>query len=83
MVSLFIFSLFSSTKLENRRAEHVLGWTGTSGQREVLRKEGRRVNMVQNCLHMYINAKMIPVETVLGIGVEKDKGVQWRGRIQV
>jgi hypothetical protein len=32
---------------------------------------------------MYVNAKMIPVETVLGIEVGYGKGEQWRGRIQV
>jgi hypothetical protein len=37
------------------------------------------MNMVQKCVHMYANAKMIPVETVSGIGVRGDKGEQWRG----
>jgi hypothetical protein len=39
-------------------------------------KEGRRVNMVQKCVHMYVNTKMIPVETVSGITGrrEGDKG---------
>jgi hypothetical protein len=27
----------------------------------------RRVNMVQRCVHMYVNAKIISVETVPGI----------------
>jgi hypothetical protein len=27
-----------------------------------------RVNMVKNSVHMYVNGKMISVETVLGIG---------------
>jgi hypothetical protein len=27
----------------------------------------RKVNMVQKCVHMYVNAKMISVETVPGI----------------
>jgi hypothetical protein len=35
------------------------GRLGTSGRG----KGYRRVNMVQKCVHMYINAKMIPVET--------------------
>jgi hypothetical protein len=26
------------------------------------------MNAVQKCVHMYVNAKMIPVETVQGIG---------------
>jgi hypothetical protein len=33
------------------------------------------MNMVQ----MYLNAKMIPVETVLGMGEVEDKGEWWRG----
>jgi hypothetical protein len=45
----FIFSLFSSTKSENRMAEQVLpmGRAGTSGKGEVLGKGSRRVNTVQ------------------------------------
>jgi hypothetical protein len=31
---------------------------------------------VQKCVHMYINAKMIPVETSPGIGEDGDKG-EW------
>jgi hypothetical protein len=27
----------------------------------------RRVNTVQKCVHMYVNAKMIPVETIPGM----------------
>jgi hypothetical protein len=38
-----------------------LGWHQWKG--EVARKGSRRVNTVQKCVHMYINAKMIPVET--------------------
>jgi hypothetical protein len=30
---------------------------------------------------MYVNTKMIPAETVLGLG--EDKGEQWKGEIQV
>jgi hypothetical protein len=30
----------------------------------MMEKEGRRVNIVQKCVHMHINVKMIPVETV-------------------
>jgi hypothetical protein len=35
------------------------------GMGEVVGKRGRRVNMVQKCVHRHVNAKMIPVETVL------------------
>jgi hypothetical protein len=57
-----VFPLFFlSTKLENSRVEQVLP-VG------VVRKEGRRVNMVQKFVHMYVNAKMITVETIPGMG---------------
>jgi hypothetical protein len=53
------------------------GHAGTSGRGEVLGKGGRRVDMVQKmCMHVYFNAKMIPVETTPGIGVGGDKG-EW------
>jgi hypothetical protein len=39
----------------------------------------RRVNMVQIFVHMYVNTKMIPVETIPGIGEARDKGEQQRG----
>jgi hypothetical protein len=47
-VFLFVFSLFSSTRLENRKAEQVLPGrrVGTSGRGEVAGKLGKRVKMV-------------------------------------
>jgi hypothetical protein len=35
---------------------------------EVHLKGGRRMNMVQKCLYMYVNTKMIDVETIPGMG---------------
>jgi hypothetical protein len=29
-------------------------------------------------VHMYVNSKMIPVETIPGMGERRDKGEQWR-----
>jgi hypothetical protein len=40
-------------------------------------KRGRRMNMVKQCLHMYVNAKMIPVETVPGIRKGWARAVVW------
>jgi hypothetical protein len=40
---------------------------GTSGRGEVEGKGGRKVNIVQKCVHMYVNAKMIAVETIVGM----------------
>jgi hypothetical protein len=56
--SSFIFSLFPSSKSDNRRAEQVLSreMAGTNGRREVRGK----------CVHMKVNAK-IPIETTPGI----------------
>jgi hypothetical protein len=63
-VFLFIFNLFSSMKLENRRAD---GGLGTSGGGRC-QGRGRRMNMVQTMYtHMYVNAKMVSAETVPGI----------------
>jgi hypothetical protein len=60
----FVFSLFSPTNLENRKAEQVLpgeGWQLWEG--EVLGKVSRRMNTVPKCVHMQENAKMIPVKS--------------------
>jgi hypothetical protein len=64
------FFLFSSTKLENRMAEQVLPkqrGVGTSGSGDVVGKGGRRVNTVQK-IYIHVNAKMIPIEIIPGIG---------------
>jgi hypothetical protein len=58
----FSFSLFSSTKSENQReggTDPAWGRAGTSEMGEEAGKGGRRVNTVQKCVHMYVNAKMI------------------------
>jgi hypothetical protein len=34
----------------------------------VVGKKGSRVNKVQKCAHMFVNAKAIPVETIPEIG---------------
>jgi hypothetical protein len=66
-----IFFLF--TKLENMRVEQALpgrdggGKVGTSGREEEVGKEHGRVNIVQILLHMYVNGKIRPVETILGM----------------
>jgi hypothetical protein len=39
----------------------------------------RKVNVCKYCVHMYINVKMIPVETIPGMGEGRDKGELWRG----
>jgi hypothetical protein len=67
-VFLFIFSVFSFKISENRRAVQVLwGGVGTSGNGEVVGKGSWRVNTGKKCAHLYINVKMIPAETILGI----------------
>jgi hypothetical protein len=32
----------------------------------------------KHCVHMYVNVKVIPVETVPGMGEVGDKGEPWR-----
>jgi hypothetical protein len=64
----FSFCFFSFTKSENKRAEQVLcgGWY--QGDGEEVRKGCKRVNMVQiPCTHI-CKWKMIPAETIPGIG---------------
>jgi hypothetical protein len=39
-------------------------WVETSGRGEV-GKEGRKRNMLEKCIPVYANAKMIPVDTFL------------------
>jgi hypothetical protein len=51
---------FSFTKSEYRRAEQVLWWwerVGASGRGKKVGKGCRRVNIVQYCVHMYVNGK--------------------------
>jgi hypothetical protein len=44
---------------------------------ENVEKGCRRVNMVQICVHMYVNGKMRPVKTSR-LGEKMDKGEGWR-----
>jgi hypothetical protein len=56
-------------KIRDRRTENVLPRVGLVpvGGAKVAGKGVRKVNMVQKLLHMYINAEMIPVETIPGM----------------
>jgi hypothetical protein len=42
-------------------------------------KGDRRMNTCKKCVHIYVNAKMILVETVPGIGGGGDKEELWGG----
>jgi hypothetical protein len=55
--------------LEIRRVEQVLqgmGWRRVPVLvvGEATGKVGRRVNTVQKCVHMYVNAKILPMEVL-------------------
>jgi hypothetical protein len=71
-----LFYIFSSTKSQNRRAEQVLprGQGGRGGLAPVRRQKwqgkvlGQWVSFKKKCIHLFVNANMIPVETVTGIG---------------
>jgi hypothetical protein len=39
----------------------------------------RRQIWCKYCVHMYVNGKMRPVETIQGLGERRDKGEWWRG----
>jgi hypothetical protein len=59
-----------------------VGGDGTSGSGEDVEKGCRRVNIVQIlCTHAR-KWKMIPVGTIPGMGIGKNKR-EWRGRIQL
>jgi hypothetical protein len=67
----FIFSLFSPTQLEKRRVEQVLPIGGRLAPVRGGRCWGKGVGdgiQCKYCVHTYVNAKMIPVETTPGIG---------------
>jgi hypothetical protein len=68
-------SFFSFYKIieQECRANPVWG-VGTSGKGEKRRKERGRVNIVQILCTYYVNGKMIPAETVPGMGGGRDKG---------
>jgi hypothetical protein len=66
-----------------RRVEQVLwGWervlapVGVGGDGE---ERGKRMNMAQIMYIHYVNAKMIPVETVPGIGGRRNEGEELEG----
>jgi hypothetical protein len=67
----FSFCLFSSVKLESRSAEQVLSrWVGLArvGEDKWWGKGvGGRIQC-KKCVHVHVNAKMMPVETSPGIG---------------
>jgi hypothetical protein len=65
--SSFIFFVLQNRRTGgwNRSCPRVIGPSGRGGGG----KEGyRRVNIVQKCVQIYANAKMIPVETIPGMG---------------
>jgi hypothetical protein len=59
--------------LNQRTGRQIRSCTGTSGRVQEVGKGHRRVNIVKYCVHMYVNGKMRPVETIPGTG-EGDKG---------
>jgi hypothetical protein len=76
-----IYIFFSSTESENRRVEQVLPWEGEGGLVPVeggkwLRKGvGGRI-WCKYCVHIYVNGKMIPTETIPRMARGGDKG-EW------
>jgi hypothetical protein len=76
----FFPSFFSYVKLENRRAEQVCPWwrglLPVGEGRRWGNAEARQI-CCKYCVYMYIKRKMIPVETIPGIGERemKENGV--------
>jgi hypothetical protein len=55
----------------DRRAELVLpGRIGTNKKGEKVGKGCGKVNIIQKLVYIYVNGKMVPVETIPGMGVE-------------
>jgi hypothetical protein len=61
--------------------EQVLTGVGTSGREGRDEERAWEGEYGANTVHMYVNGKMIPVETIPGIG--GDGGERWRVWIQV
>jgi hypothetical protein len=67
-VSYFSFSFFLLQIREQKSGIGAAqGGVGIYERGEVARKGGRRVNTMQKCVHVFVNAKMIPVETIPGM----------------
>jgi hypothetical protein len=62
----YLFFFFFFTKSKNRLAEQVLRWVGTSGCGGRWKCEGEWEERV-SIAHIYVNGKMIPVETIPGL----------------
>jgi hypothetical protein len=52
------------------------------GEGEVVAKRSRRVSMVQKCVYMYVKAKMIPDETIPGMGEGEIKETSGGGELK-
>jgi hypothetical protein len=75
--------LFSFIKSENRRAKQVLpGRVVTSRKREVVGKRVRGRIWCKYCVHVYINGKMRPVETIPGMGEERIRENDGKGEFK-
>jgi hypothetical protein len=64
------------------RASFICQSSSQREKRTSFPKGGRKVNSVQKCVHMHVNAKMIPVETVPWIGGEGIKGSIGKGEFK-
>jgi hypothetical protein len=63
-------------KISEQEGRTCPGWgVGTSGKGRDMRKGCKRVNMVKYYIHMCVNGKMRPVETISGMeGVKENNG---------
>jgi hypothetical protein len=78
-MSYWFFSLFSSAKSENRRQSCLRGKVGTHGRGKVVRKGGRKVNIVQK---MYTHACNCNNDTTCNYSMNWGEGVKrerWKG----
>jgi hypothetical protein len=60
-LSFFFLLQNQRTGRQNRSCPE--GRVGTTGRGEIVGDRSRRVNIVQKCVYMHVNAKMTPIET--------------------
>jgi hypothetical protein len=61
---LFSFFFYNIGEQEGWNKSCPVGRAGTSGKGKVMKKGGRRVNTARKMCNMYVNAKMMPTETI-------------------
>jgi hypothetical protein len=75
---MFFFLSYKIRKQEGG-TDSAHGRGGISGEGWLWGRGVRGSIQCKNCVHMNVNAKIIPIETIPGMWGEGDKGERWRG----